>query len=158
MLDTLTSKWIEEIDQNPKRLIDVEVIRLEAVKFSILRLIHLTMVSLTDTEREKIENKMIEIFRKLKEPAANYPATFNEIAQSAYAAFLKYYHDNWKTTYPKELVDNNDAGNKFQRPTPTQIKERLIGGAGVVGIMVSMREDDVRLGKDDIKTELMKLA
>lgn len=165
MLKALYDKWRLELKQDPPietHLRDKEILSKRIVQFFILRFISKTMESLTDTERPRVEKKIIETFRALKKEDP-IPNDFLEIAQTSYDNFMMCFDLNRNETWPEKLMDkiNDPAYNSTPEDVPIAYDIMYVlklKGASLLPALLTSKDFMVeQTTVDGIKLKLLSL-
>ena len=118
----LIEKWRREVlSGDLKNQRDWEIIRKKIVMYYILYFIHDVLHKMSPGDENKVEEKIIEDFRKLgkKDPL---PHEFVDIVKVALYQFNIAYNSDKKIMWPR-----NDSG-QLKEPTPDEIMKMLKGG------------------------------
>ena len=162
MLDALHRKWCCELTDNPSEEVSRNkgIISKNIVKYYILRFIYESMLSIDDSKRESVKDKIIEIFRKLQRNDP-IPDTFLDIAQSAYDVFMFSFDSDKNQTWPKDLLEqikNKQPKNVYDMPSPIDIMHMLKQkGSELLPHLLLMRKHILAQHGDQVKSNILRL-
>ena len=158
MLQGLKAKWTEETKETPPNLtndMSRALLTKDIVKFYILRFIWHSMHTFNDSDRIKIEDKIIETFRTLG-PKSDMPPEFISIAKVACANFLQCFKIERAQTWPTELYQRVHCDPSFKPskdskadlPTTMDVKNAL-HKASIPLLLLGQKADLINSGTPD---------
>ena len=136
MIDSLDLKWGDEHrGKNNDNYHNKQILHKEIVKYFMLDLIGYTMRELKDSEREKCENKLIDVMKKL-DTKNSAPNEFIEIAEVTFNYFMYLFNREKSLTWPEEILNRiKEPGyiaNDLDKPDHNDVRKKLIYSGPVI--------------------------
>jgi len=163
MLDGLDVQWTKDIrdgDLTNKR--NKQILHKDITKYFILNLIKVTMNELSTEDREKIEDKIIELMLQIRN-REQIPEEFLTIAELSFRFFMSLFNQNRDITWPDELYQKIRAAgyvpNADDVPTDFEIMTRLkLRGPIILQTLLDSRTELMDQGNmDPIQVNLLEL-
>lgn len=159
----LHRKWCNELKDNPTDEIarNKGIISKDVVKYYILKFIYESMMSIDESTRNKVKEKMITRFRNLKQGDA-IPSIFLDVASTAYATFMLCFDMDRKETWPPEMIKkiSNDTYQEQKQDVPSPYDMTLMlqkNGDQLMPHLLRMRKHMLTLGNDEIKAKILEI-
>ena len=159
----LHRKWCGELTDNPteKTSRNKGIISKYMVKHYILRFIYKSMMGIDQERRESIKEKMIEMFRGIKQ-GDEMPEEFLNIAESAYYMFMFSFDSIRQETWPQDTMKRIQAKgykeDENDMPTPYDIMQVLKQrGDALLQPLLNSREHIIRQTGDSVQARLFEI-
>jgi len=159
-ISVLEGEWRAELlSNNTKYERDYQIIKKKIVKYYILYFIHDTLDKIQPSVKDKIEEKIIEVFRNLTKNDP-LPQEFVDIAKVGLPQFMIAYNADKQLMWPRD-----DQGT-IREPTPDEIMKMLKSGKSgpggfnaesIVKRLISDFNDHVKSHGNPIKEKLEAL-
>ena len=164
LLDELHRKWCGDLKnkQSDEVARDKDIISKDIVKYFILRFIFETMTSIGNSERERINDGIIEKFRSLKKKDP-IQEEFLTVAENAYNTFMLSFNATRNETWPKKIMDRINHPDYVEKPEdrPNSYDVMYVlkqKGQKLLPHLLQTRQQIIRLQGDFLKDSLFALV
>ncbi len=163
MLEGLHRRWCAELKgrQSGELSRSKGIISKDIVKYYLLHFIYKSMLSIDESERQRIKGRLIGTFRSLGRRDGD-PDAFQSIAKLAYDIFMLCFDTERRETWPPALLEKigSDRYEADERdvPTPYDIMYMLRhNGPKIILDLLRARDHQIKQVGDNVRAELLKL-